>query len=53
MSSLCSTDFLFDRQGFIMHDSGADPGFFVGGGANPPGGGANIQIFQIFLKKTA
>ena len=29
----------------------ADPGFLVGGGANPPGGGANIQNCQIFLKK--
>ena len=28
----------------------ADPGFLVGGGANPQGGGANIQICQIFLK---
>ena len=30
---------------------GADPGFLVGGGARPPGRGANIQIFQIFPKK--
>ena len=28
----------------------ADPGFLVGGGANLPEGGANIQICQIFLK---
>ena len=25
--------------------SGADPGFPLGGGANPPGEGADIQIF--------
>ena len=25
--------------------AGADPGFPLGGGANPPGEGANIQIF--------
>ena len=31
--------------------AGADPGFLVGGGARPPGRGANIQIFQIFPKK--
>ena len=30
--------------------SGADPGFLIGWGANPPGGGANIQICQIFPK---
>ena len=30
--------------------SGADPGFLVGGGANPPRGGANTQICQIFPK---
>ena len=29
----------------IPNSSGADPEFPVGGGANPPGGGANIQIF--------
>ena len=32
--------------------SGADPGFPVGGGANPPGGGANIWFCQI-SRKTA
>ena len=26
--------------------TGTDPGFSVGGGANPQGEGANIQIFQ-------
>ena len=31
--------------------SGADPGFLIGGGTNPPGGGTNIQICQIFPKK--
>ena len=31
--------------------TGADPGFLVGGGANPPGGAANIPICQIFPKK--
>ena len=29
--------------------AGADPGFPVGGGADPPGG-ANIRFCQIFLK---
>ena len=29
----------------------ADPGFPVGGGANPPGGGANIRFFPKFPKK--
>ena len=28
-----------------IYASGADPGFPVGGGANPPVDGANIQIF--------
>ena len=32
-------------------NSGADPGLSVGGGANPPGGGANMQICQIFPNK--
>ena len=27
---------------FKRHPPGADPGFSVGGGANPPGGGASI-----------
>ena len=46
-TSLCSSYFhdLFISRG------GADPGFLVGEGANPPGGGANIQICQIFPKK--
>ena len=37
----------------ITNQTGADPGFLAGGGVNPPGGGANIQICQIFPKKTA
>ena len=32
-----------------IHTVGADTGFSVGGGANPPGG-ANIQICRIFPK---
>ena len=28
--------------------TGADPGFLIGGGTNPQGGGVNIQICQIF-----
>ena len=35
----------------IISVAGADTGFLVGGGANPPGGDTNIQIFQIFPKK--
>ena len=31
--------------------TGMDPGFLIGGGANPPGRGPNIQICQIFPKK--
>ena len=34
----------------LRHKSGADTGFPVGGGANPWGGGANIQICRIFPK---
>ena len=34
----------------LASSSGADPGFPVGGGANPPGGGANIWFCQIFWK---
>ena len=30
---------------------GADPGFPIGGGANPPGGGANLRFCQKFPKK--
>ena len=30
--------------------TGVGPGFLVGGGANPPGGGASIQICQISEK---
>ena len=31
--------------------TGMDPGFLIGGGANHPGRGPNIQICQIFPKK--
>ena len=32
--------------------AGADPGFSVGGGANPPGGGPNLRFYQKFPKKS-
>ena len=38
------------RQKENLARSGADPGFPIGGGANPEGGGANIQFCQIFQK---
>ena len=34
----------------MMSYSGADPGFLVGGGANPPGGGAPTYNFANFAK---
>ena len=34
----------------VYNKSGADPGFVIGGGANPPEGGASILICQIFPK---
>ena len=34
----------------VSSHSGAEPGFLVEGGANPPGRGANIQICHIFPK---
>ena len=42
----------FQFVGFLLPVPGADPGFPVGGGANPPGGGANIQICKN-VQKTA
>ena len=35
----------------IESDPGADPGFPVGGGANPPGGGAPTYDFAKFCEK--
>ena len=43
---------LRELSDFMGMYSGADPGFPVGGGANPRGGGANIRFCQI-LRKTA
>ena len=34
----------------LRTQAGEDPGFAVGGGADPRGGGANIRIGQIFPK---
>ena len=33
-----------------IYISGADPGFSLGGGANPLGGGANLRFYQKFPK---
>ena len=27
-------------------NAGADPGFYIGGDPNPPGGGANLRFYQ-------
>ena len=35
---------------YIVHLTEADPGFPVGGGANLPGGGANLRFCQKFPK---
>ena len=48
LSPLPVLEILDPPLGFVW--SGADPGFPVGGGANLPGEGANIQICQIFPK---
>ena len=45
-------EFIPKRTHIICHiDPGVDPGFLLGGDANPPDGGTNIQICQIFFKK--
>ena len=43
------------EHGVMLYDvrilfAGADPGFPVGGDADPRGGGANIRFCQIFRK---
>ena len=40
-------DFLIIK---VEVSTGADPGFPLGGGANPPGGGANLCFCQKFPK---
>ena len=32
-------------------NAGADPGFYIGGDANPAEGGANLRFYQKFPKK--
>ena len=39
-----------DKRLACRHISGADPGFPIGGGANHPGGGANLWFCQYFPK---
>ena len=34
--------YLMNSVEYLVASAGADTGFPVGGGANPPGGGANI-----------
>ena len=40
-----SFDIIAWQQVYLAYNSGADPGFPVGGGGNIPGEDANIQIF--------
>ena len=39
-----------NSSAYLHVTAGADPGFPIGGGANRPGGGANIQNCQSFQK---